>query len=446
MVVEAMSEGVPVIAAPHGFAADYVRDWENGFLVKHGDVNMLAQRMEHFVRQPFLSNALGLNAKEIAANVVREWDFTRRHLQAYGLLDSNDHEPDVPQKDYFRRREIHLFPYQNAPLSMQLVTSFLKEQTGERVLSGPTPIQSQCNSDIYYLESETGRYIIKRPFTRLALCPLINPIQKHCYVRNAALRYRREKAAYKARGDGILVGCDDFHHLLLLREMAPHTPTAEEFPALLQSLTEGVLPLPEGQGKKFLNLLRNSPMESKEDIETLLDVLSATFPDYYFEASGFFSPRVGWNVASHILIYNSTAIKAEQMERLQRIVHHFSQRTQLPSTASIVEINTDTELRHICLDKGQWREIDLENRSIGIVEYEIADLIFDIFCRSSPEDPFVWRGLMELLPKSCDRLQVLSSAAYRLFYDTVLDIVMGTGSVQAYLAALEYLSEFCEQI
>ena len=34
VVVEAMSEGIPVIAAPNGFARDLILDWQNGFLRK----------------------------------------------------------------------------------------------------------------------------------------------------------------------------------------------------------------------------------------------------------------------------------------------------------------------------------------------------------------------------------------------------------------------------
>ena len=80
-----MSEGVPVIAAPNGFALDLVHDWENGFLVNHGDESSLAMRMEHFIRQPFLSNSLGETARQTAHHVISEWDFIDKHLMAYGL-------------------------------------------------------------------------------------------------------------------------------------------------------------------------------------------------------------------------------------------------------------------------------------------------------------------------------------------------------------------------
>src|ERR1039458_789699 len=52
MLLEAMAQGIPVIATPYGFAADLIVDWHNGFLVDHGDINALKMRMQHFALQP----------------------------------------------------------------------------------------------------------------------------------------------------------------------------------------------------------------------------------------------------------------------------------------------------------------------------------------------------------------------------------------------------------
>lgn len=440
VVVEAMSEGVPVIAAPHGFALDLIQNWENGFLVKHGDIAELALRMEHFIRQPFLSNALGANAKETAANVMRSWDFTKKHLEAYGLLDQRTQSPDEPCTNYFDRREIHLFPYQNIPLSNDLLASFFKEQVGETILSGPTLLQTECGSDIYRIKGERGTYIIKHPITRLAVGPIINPVQNGCYVRNTAEHYRFEKAAYYRRKNGVLIGNDDFHHLLLLRELPLHPPTAEELSSFMSYLKERALPLPEGQAEQFLTLLRSNAMESADSVGTLLETLSVAFPDYYFESSGLFSPYVGWRIAPLILAHNSAALRSAQRDLLRQAVACFLKNTPLPPADVVSEINTDTELRHICQENEHWETIDLENRSIGMVEYEIADLLFDVFCHTERCGLNSLSRLLDIIPTNCDRLQVLSSLSYRLFYDAVLHIVMRKGPVEEFLSALELLS------
>lgn len=83
VVLEAMTEGVPVIATPHGFAATLVRDWCTGFLVEYGDEETLAQRMEHFARQPLLRNALGGAARTAAAAALRTWNFLDMHCAVY---------------------------------------------------------------------------------------------------------------------------------------------------------------------------------------------------------------------------------------------------------------------------------------------------------------------------------------------------------------------------
>ena len=446
VVVEAMSEGVPVIAAPNGFAADLIRNWENGFLVAHGNVAELALRMEHFIRQPFLSNALGANARETAANVMRDWDFTQRHLAAYGLLKRNDPPPNRPCANYFERREIHLFPYLNIPLSDNVLVSFFKEQTGEKVLSGPILLRTKCGSDIYRIEGEKGRYILKHPYTKLAVGPLVNPVRSHFYVRNATDHYRFERAAYHRRQSNVLVGHDDFHHLLLLRELPLYEPTVEELPSFVQYLRERAVPLPKEQAKQFHGFLSGGSMESLEEIETLFEHLSTAFPDHYFDASGLFVPYIGWRMAPLILAYNSAAIQPAQMEFLSRISLCYREKTTLPPVDALVEINTDTELRHICLDNGQWQTIDWENRSMGIVEYEIADLIFDVFCHTKRFDLNILSTSIEMLSAGCDRFQIVSSLAYRLFYEAVLHIVMKRAPVKEFLDALELLSQREDQI
>lgn len=440
VVVEAMSEGVPVIAAPHGFALDLIRNWENGFLVKHGDIAELALRMEHFIRQPFLSNALGANAKETAVNVMRNWDFTKRHLEAYGLLNQRTQSPDEPCINYFDRREIHLFPYQNIPLSNDLLATFFEEQVGETILSGPTLLQAECGSDIYRIKGDRGTYIIKHPITSLAVDSIINPVQNGRYVHNAAERYRFEKVAYYRKKSGVLIGNDDFHHLLLLRELPLHPPTAEELPSFINYLRERTLPLPEGQAERFLTLLRSNAMESACSIGTLLETLSAAFPDYCFDASGRFSPYVGWRIAPLILAHNSAAIRLDQIDLLYQTASLFLGKTQFPSTDAVSEINTDAKLRHICYENGYWETINLENRSIGMVEYEIADLLFDAFCHTEGCGLSSLSRLLDIIPTNCNCLQVLSSLSYRLFYDAILHIVMRKGLIDEFLLALEFLS------
>ena len=83
VVLEALSQGVPVIATPHGFALDLVRDWATGFLVPHGNTDMLLHRMEHFARQPLLGCSMGYAAKATAKAALSSWSFYKQHADIY---------------------------------------------------------------------------------------------------------------------------------------------------------------------------------------------------------------------------------------------------------------------------------------------------------------------------------------------------------------------------
>ena len=128
------------------------------------------------------------------------------------------------------------------------------------------------------------------------------------------------------------------------------------------------------------------------------------------------------------------------MDLLCQTASLFLEKAQLPSTDAVSEISTDAKLRHVCYENGYWETINLENRSIGMVEYEIADLLFDAFCHTEGCGLSSLSRLLDIIPTNCNRLQVLSSLSYRLFYDAILHIVMRKGPIEEFLLALEFLS------
>ena len=120
VIIEAMSQKKPVIATPVGFAADFIHDWVNGFLVKFGDVEQLSKRMAHFVRQPILANTLGNSAKETIDRVRRSWNYYEQINAIYSKFISNHHSSfkiseddtdDTGITDYFNLGMISTYPY-----------------------------------------------------------------------------------------------------------------------------------------------------------------------------------------------------------------------------------------------------------------------------------------------------------------------------------------------
>lgn len=100
-----MCEGVPVIGTPNGFAKDTITDWYNGFLVKFGDVAELSARMEHFIRQPYLSNTLGQNAIAAAKELMGSWRFIEKHLKCYFDCESSPKD-EIMQNLYYHTRKL----------------------------------------------------------------------------------------------------------------------------------------------------------------------------------------------------------------------------------------------------------------------------------------------------------------------------------------------------
>lgn len=86
MILEAMAHQLPVIATPCGYARTCIHNWKEGFLVEYGDIDLLAFRMEHFVRQPLLTIEMGQAAYQMYQQTKGAFQFWEKHLLSYGLL------------------------------------------------------------------------------------------------------------------------------------------------------------------------------------------------------------------------------------------------------------------------------------------------------------------------------------------------------------------------
>lgn len=441
VVTEAMSEGIPVIASPNGFARDLICDWENGFLVEHGDEKALRDRMEHFLRQPFLSNTLGRRARETAERVIQNWDFLGRHLHAYGEKPISA-EVEKPFKEERRpRQSLHLYPFGNVPLHPELLRSFFMQQTQQEICSGPEPFSMDSRSELYKIQGKAGQYIIKRPVSCLAASPLFVPLCQGQYAHTAGDRYRLEKSAYQAAHSDILVGTDSFHQLLLLRAAEPKPIDKAGLPSISAFLAAHTTVLPPGVPERFLATVQRSQLDTIAGLDQLLNRLSGNFPDFYFAPSGIFLPYVGWQIAPHILRYNMDNIETADMGRLQRICADLRSRAELPPVEKLREINADTELRHIMQIDGRWVVIDREHRTIGTSETQVAACLFSWFLRD-PQAAWNWGDVFDgRCPEGCDQAELLLALSYRLFYDATMHAVLRDAAIEPFLNALEGLTE-----
>ncbi|MNB96457.1 D-inositol 3-phosphate glycosyltransferase [compost metagenome] len=199
VAIEAMSEGLPVIATPNGFALDAILDWRNGFLVEYQNINALITRMEHFITQPFLSASMGLAAKRSAANIRLKWNFLHSHLRAYSnamhqaSAKNNQENKDIlPEYDYFSKRYFISYPIFNAMIDQSVIINELHnwEITNLVKLEEKT-FESDGSSFIIAISTDKENYIAKIPFTRLRLKPMYD---EDCaeLVTPSQHRYNRE--------------------------------------------------------------------------------------------------------------------------------------------------------------------------------------------------------------------------------------------------------------
>lgn len=146
VVLEAMSQGVPVLATPFGYAKSYVEDWRNGFLVPYGDTQLLTRRMEHFIYHPYLSNTLGRQARLDADRIQSNWDFIQTHLRLYGLpLESTHSSASVSQTAF--AGVISTYPYCGFQFEHSYIERLLQHWLGTeniRVGESCTDVRALC--------------------------------------------------------------------------------------------------------------------------------------------------------------------------------------------------------------------------------------------------------------------------------------------------------------
>lgn len=436
VVVEAMCEGVPVIATPNGFAKDTITDWYNGFLVKFGDVAALSDRMEHFIRQPYLSNILGHNAITAAREVMDSWQFIEKHLECYFDCKSvtknkGNARPALSQK------EIDLYPYCRSKYSDEMIKQFFHKCTGCNAEQLDIITSKDKSSDIYMIRFNDDEYVIKRAYTRIAMSPMFNPVRKDEYARNAGKMFDTELQAYKRTNNPLLVGYDEFHALLLLKK-------AEPFPISnvdgLKSCIRHILSksqIGEAERKKYLDII-----SSNDSLDKTIEKLNNEIDGFFFEPSCCFSGELCWKTAQEMLNYNRSSIPECVFSVLADCVRQFSATVEKTSPERLCAVNTDLTFDHVYSLNGQICIIDHEKTAIGDLEAGVAGLIHDFIMQQKLESA----ELLELfrMINEIDGFRIsnlISVTAFWFFHDIIVDNVIYRTTPAEKLNILQALME-----
>lgn len=228
VILEAMSEGVPVIATPHGFARDLVRDWHSGFLIPFDSVGRLERCMAHFLNQPLLRPVLGETARSEAAEALDEWRFTRTHFEVYdsaasdarllGLVPPPRRATPRPR---FCRRLPSQYPFLEREPSAELVQTFFRQAVGTESTSCRRLSGLADSSVLWHLEGRGDRWVVKWPASRVESRPLWDPLRKQPLFRSGRDRFRSEMLAAKLPGFSSAYAADEVHCLLLRPWLSP---------------------------------------------------------------------------------------------------------------------------------------------------------------------------------------------------------------------------------
>lgn len=221
VVTEALSAGIPVISAPNGFGADHVHKWYNGFQVQYGDIQLLCDIMSLFVKQPYLSNCLGLNAKEYMRKVVKEWDFYELHFNVYKAVIDKDalykgRSFNRIKSNTKHMNYINIYPYFNEIISKNDLYSLLCSKyksidcLNERKTNLSTAIWTfRCNKTIYE---------VQQPYTSLSTYVLYNPIIDGLVECRSDI-FEREKYTSNLEGVNKVIFSFDSYYLLVKKRL-----------------------------------------------------------------------------------------------------------------------------------------------------------------------------------------------------------------------------------
>lgn len=219
VAIEAMCEGVPVLATPNGFALDTICDWLNGFLIKYGDIQSLSIRMEHFIKQPYLSSCMGHQAEQIGKNILTDWAFKETHIAVYNsasehkLTYNKPHTPSfLPDCEY---RKLSIYPYNSTIIDNSDILQFMENNGIKQVLAVHQLVMSDASSFIWEVSTAQKKYYVKIPYDRMNLFPLWANIDEHPLVITGLKRFRAEIGAIKFSEIPPIAGQDVSHHAII---------------------------------------------------------------------------------------------------------------------------------------------------------------------------------------------------------------------------------------
>lgn len=244
VVIEALSTGTPVIATPHGFARDLVRDWHTGFLVEFGDIDALAARMEHFALQPLLRHAMTVPCQRAAHTALDSWRFSESHLDAYANPGRTEHatvirddcSDGVGATTLWRPQAIAgVYPFEAQSPDPGRASAFARESLRTSVSTLRECLPSP-RSQLWSFEAAGKVWIIKSPFSTYVRRSIWDKGYSGSGIVSQRQRIAGETFGSTCRSAARLAGVSDSDALLLRELLPPLLPDASSDGACVEAI------------------------------------------------------------------------------------------------------------------------------------------------------------------------------------------------------------------
>lgn len=167
VIIEALSAGIPVIATPFGFAADYIYNGYNGFITEFNNIDQLSKILRRFSAQPYLSSVMGNAASAFMKKIYNNWSYYKTHSHVYNASFSGTNvtallnTPVLPdQLNSFKMRNcVTSFPYFSTKRELSVLSDILFSNLGANKI---VPIDNETfHSDMYFVTNLDNQYYLK---------------------------------------------------------------------------------------------------------------------------------------------------------------------------------------------------------------------------------------------------------------------------------------------
>ena len=222
VAVEALAEGLPVIASPNGFAKEIIENWCNGFLVDNGDIDELAFRMEHFIKNPYLSLTMREDAICTGIETIKYWNFIDLHMTLYKAAYTNNAiSPEKPpiykHKKY--ERKLNAYPFCSPSLQKEDVFRLALRLIGGTYVDNIEKCQPEnASSEVWRFSVDGEKYLCKIPYSRLEYRAFYQKFNTDYIYQTGYDRYATEKLAATYNGFAPIFAMDDGANAIIRKE------------------------------------------------------------------------------------------------------------------------------------------------------------------------------------------------------------------------------------